>query len=385
MSTSPIAFRQPRAAYIHVPFCGHRCGYCNFTVVAGRDDLVESYLTAVELELSGLGQPRPVDTVFIGGGTPTHLPPHQLTRLLDLVRAWFPTAPEYEWTVEANPVDINARTLSVLVDAGVTRLSLGAQSFDDNKLRVLQRDHRANQIHHALRLARPAFQSLSIDLMFAVPGETPGVWEADLRAALAAPIDHVSCYGLTIEKGTQFYGRRIRGELQSLGEETDRDLYEHAIDRLAAAGFEHYEVSNFARRGHVCRHNVVYWIGRPYYAVGPGAARYVDGRREVNHRSTSTYLKRVLSGRSPVAESERLSPDESARERLVFGLRMMRGVDRPTFRRETGLAIDALAADVIKRFVRLGLLIDDGHTIRLTRRGLLVSDSMWPHFLDAKR
>lgn len=372
---------EPRAAYVHVPFCRHRCGYCNFTLVAGRDDLVEPYLEALERELSALMDPRPVDTLFIGGGTPTQLAPRQLARLLRLVRRWFPPSNGYEWSVEANPSDVTAAVIELLAEAGVTRLSLGVQSFDDGKLRRLERDHCRDRVVEALQQARPHFASLSIDLIFAVPGETAAVWERDLREAIEAPVDHVSCYGLTIERGTRFYGRRLRGELRGAPEELEARMYEAAIQRLSAAGFEHYEVSNFARPGHICRHNTVYWRGLPYFAAGPGAARYVAGCREVNHRSTTAWLKRVLSGQSPVAEREHLTAEETARERLVFGLRMLRGIERERFELETGYELEALAGDVLRRLVRLGLLLDDGACIRLSHRGLLVSDLLWPDLL----
>ncbi len=371
----------PRSAYIHVPFCRHRCGYCNFTVVAGRDDLIDAYLRALELELTQLGTPHAVDTLFFGGGTPTQLSPPALARLCSLAKDWFPLADGYEFSVEANPADLDAARLDVLQAAGVNRLSLGGQSFDDAKLACLERDHRRAQLEQALAACRPRVASLALDLIFAVPGETPAVWEADLRAALRSGVDHLSTYGLTYERGAAFWARQRRGELRAVAEESERTMYLMAIDMLQAAGWQHYEVSNFARPGHCCRHNEAYWRGRPYYAAGPGAARYVDGWRETNHRSTTTYLTRVLSGRSPVAERERLAPADAARERLVFGLRMLEGVTRAAFAVETGFEIDALAGLSLRNFVAAGLLADTGDRIHLTRAGLLVSDAIWPHFL----
>ncbi len=332
----------PRAAYVHVPFCRRRCGYCNFTVVAGRDDLIADYLRAVELELRQLQTPREVDTLFFGGGTPTQLPPPALDRLCRLAREWFPLADGHEFSVEANPGDLDDARLAVLRASGVNRLSLGGQSFDDRMLECLERDHRAGQLRHALERCRPQFASLALDLIFAVPGETLEVWASDLRAAIAAGVDHVSTYGLTYDKGAAFWGRRKRGLLRPVDEELERAMYETAIDALTAAGLEHYEVSNFARPGHRCRHNEIYWQGESYFAVGPGAARYVDGWREMNHRSTTTYLQRVLAGQSPVAERERLPPPDAARERLVFGLRMLEGVARSEFAAATGFHIDDL-------------------------------------------
>lgn len=371
----------PRAAYVHVPFCRRRCGYCNFTVVAGRDDLVADYLRAIELELQLLSVPREIDTLFFGGGTPTQLPAEALERLCQLTACWLPRAAGSEFSVEANPADLDDERLGVLRSAGVNRISLGGQSFDDAKLEVLERDHRRGQLERMLQRCRHAFPSLALDLIFAAPGESRATWQADLHTAIAAGVDHVSAYGLTWEKGAAFWSRRQRGSLAPADEELERQMYEAAIDTLTATGFEHYEVSNFARPGHHCRHNEVYWRGQEYFAVGPGAARYVDGWREINHRSTTTYLKRVLAGQSPVAERERLPPDEAARERLVFGLRMLEGVQRNAFAAATGLEIDALVGDALRHFVVRGLLDDTGDRIRLTRDGLLVSDALWPAFL----
>lgn len=423
----------PCAAYIHVPFCRHRCGYCNFTLVAGRGDLVDGYLRAIELELAALETPREVDTLYFGGGTPTYLSPDELKQLARTVLKWHPLArpspsplpkgegsegegtkttalglhPRHssaasvapspgrhgdhplpqgegfqgEWTVEANPSDVDPAMADALAELGVTRVSLGAQSFRPDKLQLLERDHDARDIERAVRLVREAGMHVALDLIFATPGETLPQWAADLDVALALRPDHVSTYGLTFERGTAFWGRRLRGELAEVDEELARDMYALAIDRLTEAGLAHYEVSNFARPGQRSRHNETYWSGDGYYAAGPGAARYVDGVRETNHRSTTTYLRRVLEGQSPVAEREQLAPEARARELLVFGLRRIEGVSRRAFAARTGYEIEQLIAAPLAKFVGLGLLADDGERIRLTRDGLMVSDAMWPEML----
>ncbi len=372
---------EPRAAYVHVPFCAQRCGYCNFTLVAGRDDLIGDYLTAIERELGWLGRPREIDTLFFGGGTPTHLPPGELRRLFEIVLRSFLLANGHEFSVEANPADIDDARLDVLAEHGVTRISLGAQSFDAAKLRSLDRDHDAAVIARAVDRARRRVRSVSLDLIFGVAGEPLDVWERDLAAALALEPDHVSTYGLTYERGTALWTGWKHGRVERLDEDLERTMFAHAIDRLAASGFEHYEVSNFARPGHRCRHNEVYWAGDEYFAVGPGAARYVGGRREINHRSTTTYIRRVLAGQSPVAESEQLSPEDRAREMLVIGLRRMRGVDRSEFLKRTGFDLDKLVGRELRPFIDCGWLESDANHVRLTRYGLFVSDSIWPHLL----
>ncbi len=399
-----MRFSPPRSAYVHVPFCARRCGYCNFTLVAGRGDLVERYLQAVERELRGVGDAHQeghedahdeqmvgdahptheVDTLFFGGGTPTFLSPGQLRRLARLVLARHPLSGgsnDYEWTVEANPNDVDKAMVDVLAELGVNRLSLGTQSFRPEKLRLLERDHTALDVERAVGLARGAGMAVALDLIFAAPGETLAQWAADLEAALTLEPDHVSAYGLTFERGTRFWGRLLRGDLMEVDDEMQRDMYLLAIDRLAAAGLAQYEISNFTRPGCRSRHNEAYWLGAEYFAYGPGAARYVDGVRETNHRSTSTYLRRVLAGESPVAEREQLDPERRARELLIFGLRRTDGVDRNAFAERTGFAIDALVGEPLGRFVELGLVTDADGRIQLTREGLLVSDAMWPEML----
>lgn len=371
----------PRAAYIHVPFCRHRCGYCNFTLVAGRSDLVDDYLRAIDLELAQLESPREVDTLYWGGGTPTYLSPDQLRQLAATVLRWHPLANGYEFTVEANPADVDEPMIETVVGLGATRLSLGGQSFREDKLRLLERDHNAADIARVVKVARKAGLAVAPDLIFAIPGETLNQWAADLEAAIALCPDHLSTYGLTFERGTDYWSRRERGELTAVDEELEREMYALAIDRLTAAGFEHYEVSNFALPGQRSRHNETYWSGKGYFAAGPGAARYVGGIREINHRSVTTYLQRVLAGESPVAEREQLDDEARARELLVFGLRRMEGVDRRDFAERSGVEMDKLVAAQLKKFVDMGLLTDDGERVRLTREGLFVSDAIWPEML----
>jgi oxygen-independent coproporphyrinogen-3 oxidase len=374
-------FPPPRAAYIHVPFCRHRCGYCNFTLITGRDDLIGDYLRAIEIELASLHTPREVDTLYFGGGTPTHLDVEQFKQLAITVLHWHPLAVGYEWTVEANPADIDEPKIETLAALGVTRLSLGSQSFRHEKLRILERDHAPADIQRSVAFARRACMLISLDLIFAAPGETLDQWSADLDKAVALSPDHVSTYGLTFEQGTEFWNRRHRGELTQADESLELDMYALAIDRLTDAGFEHYEVSNFARPGYRSRHNETYWSGAGYYAAGPGAARYVNGARETNHRSTTTYIKRVVAGDSAVAERERLSPEARARELLVFSLRRLEGVSRHEFRQRTGCEIDELIAAPLKKLIDHGLLADEDGRIQLTRQGLFVSDAIWPEFL----
>jgi oxygen-independent coproporphyrinogen-3 oxidase len=377
----PTVCLEPRSVYIHVPFCAHRCGYCDFTLVAGREELIGDYLRGLEWELSRLERPRDVETLFVGGGTPSHLPPPQLARLMELLRQWYRLAEDCEFSVEANPAGFDQAKIDVLLDAGVNRVSLGVQSFDDPMLSLLERDHHAADVVTVMERLRGRCANVSFDLIFGVPGQTLPLWRETLKRAIELGPTHVSTYGLTFERGTSFWSRRRKGQIVAAPEELERAMYAAAMDDLAAAGFEQYEISSFARPGYRCRHNQVYWSGRPYFGFGPGAARYINGRRESNHRSVTTWLKRVLAGESPVGDAETLSPEERARERIVLGLRRTEGLDRDEFRRETGFDVEMLAAAALARHHRAGLLEIIGSRIRLTREGRFLADSVIVDFL----
>ncbi len=369
------------AAYIHVPFCRHRCGYCNFTLVAGRDDLIENYLLAIDLELNQLQSTRDVSTLFIGGGTPTHLTLSQLSRLLASIHRWFRIAPGGEFSVEANPSDVESQKVGMLAQAGVNRVSIGAQSFSSEKLKLLERDHDANSIRACVDDVQAEIPNVSLDLIFAAPGETVAEWASDIDSALALSPQHLSTYGLTIERGTMFWNRQFHQQLLEVDDETQREMYELTIDKLTGSQFEHYEVSNFAQAQFRSQHNENYWLGGHYYAAGPGAARYINGVRSTNHRSTTTYIRRMLAGESPIAESERLTQEDIARERLVFGLRRIEGIDCDAFETDTGHTVDELVGQNLNEFISKGLLTQSDGRLQLTREGLIVSDSIWPSFL----
>jgi len=367
---------------VHIPFCAHKCGYCDFASLAGSDHLADRYLDALEHEMAATGGSHEVDTVFIGGGTPTRLDSRSLDRLLTAVRRWFPMAPGGEWTVEANPGTLDAEKADVLANGGVNRVSLGAQSFQPALLAALERNHAPEEVARAIDLVRPRFPRWSFDLIFGVPGSTPDLWAADLETALALGPAHLSCYGLVYEKGTALWKQWNAGQVRAVDEESERTMYAHTIDRLAAAGLAMYEISNFARPGHECRHNLVYWTNDAYFGVGLGAARYLDGVRSVNTRDLPAYLKRVEAGDPATGPTETLDPEARARETAVLMLRRTdTGLDRDDFARRTGFGLDDLAGPVVVRFVGRGLLEDDGRRVRLTREGLFLADTVLCEFL----
>jgi oxygen-independent coproporphyrinogen-3 oxidase len=378
-----ITSTPPQAAYIHVPFCRHRCGYCNFSVVPHRPDLVPRYLHAVEREIALRVADRPrLDSLFVGGGTPTQMAGSELRQFFQILHQAFQIPAAAEFSCEANPEDLSAELAAQFEAQGVNRVSLGVQSFATKKLSLLERAHDAALVRQGVSWLRGRVASLSIDLIFGAPGETLDDWRRDLHQLLELQPDHVSTYGLTFERGTRFWSSRLQGQLEGVAEEAELAMYELAVDLLTSAGYEHYEVSNFARPGHRCRHNEKYWLGRAFYGFGPGAARYIDGCRAVNHRSTTTYLKKIEAGDDATAEQETLAPRDRARERLVFGLRRLQGVSRSQFPQETGFTIEDLGGPALESHLQAGRLAWVDDHLRLTRQGLLVSDAMWPDFLE---
>lgn len=389
---------RPRAAYIHVPFCAHKCGYCNFTVIAGRDDLESVYLAALARELSAtLRAPCQVDTLFLGGGTPTQLSVEATCRLLDMLHHWLPLRDDAEVTCEANPNDCTEEKLRLLRQYGVNRLSIGGQSFSRGKLEVLERRHTPEQLRDALETATAIFPEVALDLIFAAPGETLKDWHADLDAAIDSGVVHLSTYGLTIERGSAFYGRMLRGALVEVDEERQLEMYLAAIDRLGQVGWDHYEVSNFCLPGNRCRHNQTYWTGEFWWGFGAGAAAFLPaaelpawrrsaepivGWRRVNHRSTVAYLRRIDQERPWWEECAPITREQWIREQLVFGLRQLDGVDLRRLDERWGEGVEPLFEPHLSRFLEQGLLMREDQHLRLTRRGLVISDSLWPPLLE---
>jgi len=368
---------QPRGAYVHVPFCAHHCDYCDFAIVTGREHQISLYLEAIACELATLGTPRPVETIFLGGGTPSLLSTPQLARLLEHLREWLVLRPGGELTIEANPDDVTRDKLRMLVDAGLTRISLGVQSFRPDVLRTLNRRHRTDEVFASVALARELVPAMSLDLIFGVPGQSLADWQGDIDRAISLEPDHISCYGLTWEKGTPLWKRWAKtDEIAPIDEDSELAMYLAVMDALEGAGYAQYEISNFAKPGAESRHNRLYWANRAYYGFGPGAARYVDGTRELNTRSLDEYLRRCLSGESPTFQSETLPAEERARETLAMMLRRREGIARGEFLTQTGFALETLIGRVLAGHVGAGLLADDGESVSLTRAGRCVADGL---------
>jgi putative oxygen-independent coproporphyrinogen III oxidase len=360
----------PRAGfYVHIPFCLTRCGYCDFNTYAGLDHLAGNYadMLAREAELWAPDwRGTEFVSLFVGGGTPTTLPAPRLVKLLDQLRETFSFVPEAEITSEANPDTVDETYLSALLDAGVSRLSIGVQSFDHVVLEALERIHSPKSAIRAFAASRAAgFQNVNVDLIYGAHGETLASWQRTLERAIDLGPEHLSCYALTIEPATPL-GRKVgAGLVPPPDPEMQADMYELTCGALAEAGYEHYEVSNWARPGHRCLHNLGYWDGRPYLGLGAGAHSYRDGKRWWNVRPPQQYIGSVAKGGKPVGGEEKLTEYERRLERLLLGLRVSDGVPAEW--------IDQSRADP---FVAERLAQRIGDRVALTDRGLFLANEL---------
>lgn len=372
---------QPISIYIHIPFCVRKCAYCDFTSFPGRSAQMETYLSAVCREMRAqaafFGR-RPVRTVFLGGGTPTLMTGDQVQRLLRELRACFELAPDAEITMEGNPGTVTAQSLAAYREAGVNRLSLGVQSLDDGLLCAIGRIHTAAQAREAVHLARAAgFENLNLDLMLGLPGQRVAQWEQTLGEAIALAPEHLSCYSLIVEEGTPLSAQLERGACAPLPEEDALCRMDEITEAMTArAGFARYEVSNYARPGRECRHNIVYWACGPYLGLGCSAHSDMDGRRFYNPSDWAGYLHMAESGSAQrVQEGENTRQDRMF-ERMMMGLRMVRGVDCARFARDFGAQPEDVWPEALARSVKNGLMAREGDFLRLTGRGMQVMNSV---------
>ena len=351
--------------YIHVPFCLRKCPYCGFFSQISTSGLTTAWLAGIARELADLPADWIPKTIFIGGGTPTELTEAELARLLERIHSHLNLAAVTEWTCEANPGTFTAAKAKQLRSAGVNRLSIGAQSFDNATLRRLGRIHDAAAIPAAVELARAAgFENISLDLIYGVPGASTDIFRASLAQAIALNPEHISCYCLEIEPNTPFAHQVSAGHLV-IDEDEQRAQFETARQQLQAAGWLHYEMTNYARPNHECRHNLLYWSGGEYIGIGPAAHSHWGGQRW-GHTPELPEWKREFT--------ERLEPEAKARETLVMGLRRINGWRREEFRARTGHDYDALRGAEIARAAAAGLLVIEPNRIRLAEEALFISN-----------
>jgi len=368
------------ALYVHIPFCETKCPYCDFNsfAIEGRD--VDGYLAALRREMDARGVPPEPPTIFIGGGTPTVVTPEQLARYLGDIVARLRPDPSREFTVEANPGSLTAEKVAVLLEHGVNRVSLGAQSLFDRHLRTLGRVHDAADVEEAYRMLREAgVRRVNLDFIYAVPGMTLAEWASTLETAISWGLDHLSCYALIFEPGTEFHARRSAGRLRAIAEERELAMFRYTERRLRHAGILRYEISNFARPGEECRHNLVYWRNEEYAGFGAGAFSFVGGRRMGNERHLGRYAEAVRARGDAIASDERLQGEAAAREAIVLGLRTAEGVDVADIERRHGVDLQSLGS-AIARLRTLGFVAPGGR-LRLSRRGWRVADEVAAAFL----
>jgi len=372
--------------YIHIPYCLHKCGYCDFNSHAVDPVEMERFVPALLAEIDhradASGKDREVATVFIGGGTPTTLPAQALEAILERLRQRFRIRDDAEITLETNPATLAPGLFERLRAAGVNRLSIGVQSFDANELKLLERVHSVEEVHQTVASARAAgLDNLSMDLMFALPGQTAERFRAHLATALQKRPEHLSTYNLTIEKNTAFYKLHREGRLEMPQEEEQLAQYQQTLRTMADAGYEHYEISNFCRPGRECRHNLIYWNNGEYIGLGPGASSYLAGVRSRNCNLPARYIREVHATGQAVEFEETLEPRQAMGETLMLGLRLQKGIGidafeerfRTTLRQAYGRTLDGLLE---KDLIQL-----DDNRIALSPKGLFLADSVILEFI----
>ena len=372
--------KKPTSAYVHIPFCTQICYYCDFSKVFIKNQPVDSYLEHLLEEFRSYDIQK-LRTLYIGGGTPTALSAPQLEVLLDGLTKNLDLSVLEELTIEANPGDLDEDKIAVLKQSPVNRVSLGVQTFDDKMLKKIGRSHLEKDIYENIdRLKLAGFDNISIDLIYALPGQTMAQVKDNVAKAISLDIPHMSLYSLILENHTVFMNRMRRGKLPLPKEELEAEMFEYIIAELERAGFEHYEISNFSKSGFESRHNLMYWDNAEYYGIGAGASGYVNGVRYKNHGPIRHYLNAVEAGNARITE-EHLSQREQMEEEMFLGLRKKSGVSMARFEEKFGRSFDGLYGEIIRDLVQQGLMQIDGDRVRMTKRGLFLGDTVAERFI----
>lgn len=373
--------------YVHIPFCFHKCHYCDFYSITRQSvermgDFVKRVLSEAETWSNGSGPKLIPETVFFGGGTPSLLPQEAMSDLIQGLRRRFDFGGLKEWTVEVNPATANGEYLSMLRENGVDRISLGAQSFDTTELKTLERHHNPDDVPRSLELARTAgFSRLNIDLIYAIPGQSMDSWARSLESAIHLGLSHYSCYGLTYESNTPIAVRKRLGLLKPAEDQVELEMFHHTRQRLTRAGCPAYEISNYAAPGQACQHNLLYWMGGDYIGLGPSAASHVQGRRFKNGPHLGEWEQAIDGQQLPVTEVEMLTPVQRAGELAMLSLRLERGLEFADYSARTGLDARSIFTQQINHLTKLGLIHADERRLRLTEAGLNVADSVAGEFI----
>jgi oxygen-independent coproporphyrinogen-3 oxidase len=378
--------------YIHIPFCRSRCSYCDFATGMYEDGLAEAYVSALMREIAAwceVEQSPDVDTIYFGGGTPSLLTPKQISQILEAIHARFHVKPDAEVTMEMNPGDggmtpaAKRETMLEFRSLGINRASFGAQTFNDRELKQLGRTHSSRDIHTTFRDLREAgFNNINFDLIAGLPGQTLKTWERNLDQALRMRPEHLSLYLLEVHEGTPLADQIKRGKRPAPDNDLAAEMYRLMIDRVCAAGYQHYEISNFCLPGFESRHNTKYWIGDPYYGFGCSAHSYDGARRRwANERDTAKYVSLIESEQSPIFERTDLSEDEARSESVFLSLRLMRGVNLDDYRARFGKDLRNQFAADLDRLCDAGLVEIDEQLLKLTPRGALLSNEVFATFV----
>ncbi|WP_342472693.1 radical SAM family heme chaperone HemW [Metasolibacillus sp. FSL H7-0170] len=376
-----------RGVYIHIPFCHQICHYCDFNKVFFKNQPVDEYIEALGQEIAMVVEQHPeafqqIETIFLGGGTPTSLSATQISRLLEIIRNFIPMQYVKEFTSEANPDELTRDKLQALYAGGVNRLSMGVQSFDAELLTKIGRTHSNSHVYEAIKTAKQVgFDNISIDLMYGLPGQTMEQWEQTLQAALALQLPHFSAYSLIVEPKTVFYIQYAKGKLHLPTQDLEADMYDMLLREMEAAGLAQYEISNFARDGFASVHNKIYWDNDEYAGFGAGAHGYLAGVRYSNHGPIKKYIETVQSGVRPIIHEHVVSLEEKMEEQMFLGLRKVEGVTFESYERKMHESMQKRYGDVIEQLVKEGLLQQDEHGIRLTRKGRFVGNEVFQQFL----
>ena len=372
--------KKPTSAYVHIPFCTQICYYCDFSKVFIKNQPVDSYLEHLLEEFRSYDIQK-LRTLYIGGGTPTALSASQLEVLLKGLTKNLNLSVLEELTIEANPGDLDADKIAVLKNSAVNRVSLGVQTFDDKMLKKIGRSHLEKDIYENIdRLKLAGFDNISIDLIYALPGQTMEQVKDNVAKAIGLDIPHMSLYSLILENHTVFMNRMRRGKLPLPKEELEAEMFEYIIAELEKSGFEHYEISNFSKPGFESRHNLMYWDNAEYYGIGAGASGYVNGVRYKNHGPIRHYLTAVEEGNARITE-EHLSQKEQMEEEMFLGLRKKSGVSMARFEEKFGRSFDGLYGEIVRDLVQQGLMQIEGDRVRMTKRGLFLGDTVAERFI----
>ncbi|WP_407856079.1 radical SAM family heme chaperone HemW [Enterococcus hailinensis] len=375
------------SAYIHIPFCEHICYYCDFNKVFLEGQPVDEYIEALltETRLSLEQYPiKKMETVYVGGGTPTSLNAKQLDRLLSGLRELLPYK-NGEFTVEANPGDLSGDKLDVMKNYGVNRLSMGVQTFDDRLLKKIGRKHTAKDVYDTIQLLEDKnFQNVTIDLIYALPGQSLESFRDTVRRALELDLPHYALYSLILENQTMFMNWVRRGKMQLPEQEVEAQMYAETIEAMEKAGRMQYEISNFAKPGFESQHNLVYWNNQNYFGLGAGASGYLANKRYKNRGPIQHYLKALNNGQLPVLEEESLTQKEQIEEEMFLGLRKILGVEKKVFEERFGQSIVSIYGEVIEDLKQQNLIIESDTNIRLTKQGLFRGNDVFEQFLLSK-